>query len=117
MNKHEEKHWERVARLGCIACLLDGEENSYVSLHHVHGRTKKDAHLNILPLCAGHHQNGTGQDKYTVAVHPYKARFEALYGPQEDLLWLVAELLNKECAFTQSELLDAYKKKDGGTTW
>jgi len=39
----------------------------------------------VLPLCAGHHQDGTGAPGL-IAVHPYKARFEERYGKQSDLL-------------------------------
>jgi hypothetical protein len=79
--------WDRLANeVGCVACLVSGLPTSnYVSIHHIDGRTKPGCHLNVLPLCAGHHQQGTGADKSLVAVHPNKARFEKLYGTQE---WL-----------------------------
>lgn len=69
--------------IGCIACWKErGERNCFVSIHHVDGRTKPDAHWLVLPLCAGHHQdNGTA-----IAVHPWKARFELAYGPQRHLI-------------------------------
>lgn len=51
---------------------------------NVDGRTKPDAHWNVLPLCAGHHQDGTGLPGL-VAVHPWKRRFEARYGSQAEL--------------------------------
>ena len=35
-----------------------------------------------IALGAGHHQDGTGNDKSMVAVHPYKRRFEDAYGVQ-----------------------------------
>lgn len=78
--------WGRLASLGCIACQKDGHYNSHVSIHHVDGRTKPGCHLLVLPLCAGHHQAGTGEDKSLIAVHPDKARFEARYGTQRELL-------------------------------
>lgn len=76
-------------RIGCVACQMEGNFNDYVSVHHIDGRTKPDAHWLVLPLCAGHHQdNGTA-----VAVHPYKARFEGLYGSQMNLLvWCIEQL-------------------------
>jgi hypothetical protein len=49
--------------------------------------------VNVLPLCAGHHQQGTGEDKSLVAVHPNKARFEKLYGTQEALRLMAFNLL------------------------
>ena len=80
--------------VGCIACRKEGLYNTWTSIHHIDGRTKPEAHWLVLPLCAGHHQDGTG-GKWMIAVHPYKARFEAEYGRQRTLLvacieWLLA---------------------------
>jgi hypothetical protein len=75
-----------IAGLGCIACAKDGHVNPWISLHHIVGRTAPNAHMLVLPLCAGHHQDGTGIDPSLIAVHPYKARFEARYGTQMELL-------------------------------
>lgn len=83
MSKAIKKHWDKVASVGCIACLQDGIFNDYVSIHHVDGRTKPGAHMKVLPLCGPHHQTG-GED--APAIHPFKARFEAKYGTQEQLL-------------------------------
>lgn len=84
-NKADRELWDGLASLGCIACRKDGIFNSLVSIHHIDGRTKPGAHRKVLPLCAGHHQDGTGAPGL-IAVHPYKARFEARYGRQLDLL-------------------------------
>ena len=93
--KAEKQYWDEVASLGCIACRIDGYRNQLVSIHHCHGRTKKGAHMLVLPLCAGHHQNGTGNDKNMLAIHPFKRQFEAKYGSQEELMKKVNDLLNK----------------------
>jgi hypothetical protein len=77
---------DRLAALGCIACMKDGVFSPLVSIHHIDGRTKPGCHQLVLPLCAGHHQDGTGEDKTLIAVHPWKARFEARYGTQLELL-------------------------------
>lgn len=77
---------DRMGTLPCICCLKDGWENREISLHHIDGRTKPGAHFLVLPLCAGHHQSGTGPNPTLIAVHPDKARFEARYGKQMDLL-------------------------------
>lgn len=95
----EARFMDAIAQLGCIACKKDGWHNPDVSVHHVDGRTKPGAHLLVLPLCAGHHQNGTGPNPTLIAVHPYKARFEERYGAQRDLLAeCVAMLTNSEAA-------------------
>lgn len=81
----EEFHDMLAQDVGCIACRCMGELNFLVSIHHIDGRTKSDAHWQVLPLCAGHHQDGTGIAGLT-AVHPWKRRFEAEFGTQEALL-------------------------------
>ena len=88
--KAQKKYWTAVAELGCIACRKDGVYNPYVSIHHVDGRTKKNAHWEVLPLCANHHQ---GVDGYTVSVHEWKKRFELKYGTQEELMRETNDLL------------------------
>jgi len=82
----EAQFMSAIAALGCIACKKDGWHNPDVSVHHIDGRTKPGAHLLVLPLCAGHHQDGTGPNPALIAVHPYKARFEERYGAQRALL-------------------------------
>lgn len=86
----EKVVWSKLAALGCIACMKDGRYNPHVSIHHVDGRTKPGCHILVLPLYAGHHQDGTGEDKSLISVHPWKAQFELLYGEQ---LALVAECM------------------------
>lgn len=87
----EKAYWDRLANeIGCIACLQDGIKNNMVSIHHCDGRTKKGAHMKVLPLCASHHQTG-GQD--APSIHPWKARFEAKYGTQEELMIMCRNLL------------------------
>lgn len=89
----EARFMDAIAALGCIACLKDGWHNSDVSVHHIDGRTKPGAHLLVLPLCAGHHQHGTGPNPTLIAVHPYKARFEESYGAQLALLAECIEMI------------------------
>lgn len=92
--KAEKLVWTRMAEtVGCIACHLDGRATPVVSIHHIDGRTKRGCHQLVLPLCAGHHQDATGEDKTLIAVHPDKAKFEQRYGPQMQLLALVHQLL------------------------
>jgi hypothetical protein len=93
LTDQEKALWDRLASLGCIACMLDGQFNPHVSIHHVDGRTKPDCHKKVLPLCAPHHQQDDTDPAGRVAVHPNKARFEKLYGTQEQLMAQCAELL------------------------
>lgn len=92
----EKLTWNRLAsEIGCVACMKDGHFNPHVSIHHVDGRTKPDCHKLVLPLCAPHHQHDDADPAGRVGVHPYKARFERLYGTQEELMALCAELLER----------------------
>jgi hypothetical protein len=88
--KDEKALWSRMAAYGCVACRKDGWHNAEVSIHHIDGRTKPGAHRKVLPLCAGHHQDGTGIPGL-IAVHPWKSRFEGRYGTQAELLAEVME--------------------------
>lgn len=94
--KAERLYWSRLVNvIGCIACRIDGVTNHHCSIHHISGRTAPGCHMNVLSLCAGHHQDGTGAPGL-IAVHPYKARFEAKYGKQEDLKAKCDEILNQQ---------------------
>jgi len=89
----EKMFHDKLAGLGCIVCRqLDYDPYSPVSIHHIYGRTRKDAHAFVLPLCAGHHQQGTGAAGL-IAVHPNKAEFERAYGTQLALLERCLDLL------------------------
>lgn len=83
-NEKERRLWNKLAGIGCIACRIDGIHNPIVSIHHIDGRTKEGCHRLVLPLCAGHHQQGCGAP-FMIAVHPHKARFERAYGDQREL--------------------------------
>lgn len=84
--KADKQLWDALAGLGCIACHKDGRNNPLVSIHHIDGRTKPGAHGRVLPLCGQHHQHDDTDPAGRIGVHPYKARFEAKYGRQADLL-------------------------------
>lgn len=82
--KTEKQFWDDLSNfVGCIACRKDGIFNSYVSIHHIDGRTKPDAHKLVLPLCFPHHQ---GDCKVVPSVHGAKRSFETRYGAQRELL-------------------------------
>ncbi|WP_432773925.1 Ref family recombination enhancement nuclease [Vibrio parahaemolyticus] len=51
----EQRVMDKIGTLPCIACLLHGRDNPIISLHHVFGRTRIDAHKFVLPLCCWHH--------------------------------------------------------------
>lgn len=91
----EKRLHDQLATLGCIACRMDGVYQPVVSIHHIDGRTKPGAHLKVLPLCAGHHQDGTGMPGL-IAVHPWKGRFQEKYGHQLDLLAMCMDFIKEQ---------------------
>ncbi len=81
----EERRWmDWITEYGCIACRLDGCGYVPACVHHILRGGQRMGHLFTLPLCPGHHQHDSSTGK--VARHPYKARFEATYGLELDLL-------------------------------
>lgn len=92
--KFDKLYWNRlITEIGCIACFKDGHVNHNCLIHHCDGRTRPGAHRRVISLCSGHHQQGTGEDKTMIAVHPYKFQFEARYGAQEELVQLCKDML------------------------
>jgi len=89
----ERQYHDEMAKLGCIACRLDGVANSFVVIHHIDGRTKKNAHMEVLPLCSNHHQHDDTDPAGRIGVHPWKARFEKRYGGQYQLLAMCNNLI------------------------
>jgi hypothetical protein len=94
VSPEEKALHDRMAALGCIACLIDGRFNDHVSIHHLDGRTKPDCHKEVLALCAQHHQQDDTDQLGRIAVHPNKAQFEGRYGSQYALLAYVMERLS-----------------------
>jgi hypothetical protein len=71
----------KIAEIGCIVCLNNGIENHEVSIHHIDGRTKPNAHRKVLPLCYPHHQGVDNENpKCWFTLHGNKAEFERKYG-------------------------------------
>lgn len=88
--KAEAEWMSRIVSHGCVACGIDGtltksEDGVYEpvrpEVHHILRGGRRVGHLFTLPLCTLHHR---GESPH--ARHPYKARFEARYGSELDLL-------------------------------
>jgi hypothetical protein len=90
----KEKLWMTACtEFGCFACYLDGVPPRPSAIHHLLRGGRRIGHLFTLPLCdPGHHQNGGPLG--LISRHPYKARFEAVYGTEDDMLRRLCHLLN-----------------------
>ena len=82
----DEKRWmDAITRIGCIACLIDGHPGTPGAVHHILHAGRRIGHLHTICLCdPGHHQGGQPSNK--ISRHPWKARFEARYGTEDELL-------------------------------
>lgn len=88
MNKEQRKHYDRIARLGCILCyhLELGETPPH--LHHIRRAGRRDT-APVIPLCFNHHVGNLG-------IHGLgRKAFEKKYNiTEEELLEKALELLN-----------------------
>lgn len=96
-----EKAWHDTlaGNIGCIPCLKEnGVRNTWVSIHHIDGRVKPDAHWLVLGLCGGHHQNGYGAPGM-LSIHDHSRAHCARYGTElEQLAEAARDLLEMGCA-------------------
>lgn len=93
--KHEKQHMDKVQQLGCIVCRKYRNIYTPAEIHHTGGKTAKNAHLYVLPLCFRHHREG-GNNELFVSRHPFKAEFQKRYGTEKQLLDYVKLLLSEE---------------------
>ena len=100
----QRRYWtDLVHVVGCIVCRRHhGHVRHDVCIHHVDGRTKARAHWYVLPLCAGHHQHGTG-DKGLIGRHATlrdggREAFEQAYEYEESLFLASLDILRGQGA-------------------
>ena len=110
---------DKVQQLGCIVCANRGLPNVPAEIHHTRGKTVKDAHLYVIPLCPSHHRYGGHTEP--ISRHPYKKRFEDAYGTEAELLEQVQKKIDLAGSKNnyQSQVLSASqtttKFRDGGS--
>lgn len=91
-NTAEDAWMEMAQDFGCIVCHLQQYGYANAEIHHLKQGDRRRGHLYSIPLCPPHHRHGAAQGLY-ISLHPYKARFEAMYGKEEELLHAVREFL------------------------
>lgn len=89
-----ERAWmDSLVEFGCVACWLDGMPSRPCAVHHILRGGRRIGHLHTIGLCdPGHHQGG--EPLGLISRHPYKARFEAKYGTEAELLALLQRELD-----------------------
>ena len=94
--KARSANFERVAALGCIACLIDGNPGTPAELHHIRetaGGGQKALDTDVLPTCPAHHR-GT-MHPAVPSIHLDRLTFIARYGSETELLARVRALLGE----------------------
>lgn len=82
----EEAAWMNlIQEFGCIVCALHYGVKSKSEIHHLKSGDRRMGHLFTLPLCYAHHRGGAGDGDF-ISRHPWKRRFEKVYGFELDLL-------------------------------
>ena len=79
----EKRYMVWVASKGCYCCNILGIDNRLedVGIHHINGKTKPDAHYQVIGLCDGHHS----RYKRT-GLHYNQARWEEEWGNHESIV-------------------------------
>lgn len=93
MKKAEKQHRNRVAALGCVVCLNQGNPDTPAELHHIRagqGMSQRANEFEVIPLCPFHHRHGGHGN----AVHAGRATWEAINGTEQELLVQVLALVN-----------------------
>jgi hypothetical protein len=91
MTKEEKKHYDRVARLGCILCKRQGNEGTPAELHHIRRGNIPRSQAPVIPLCPYHHRGSN------TSIHGMgRKRFEREYAiSEEQLLEKTESLINE----------------------
>lgn len=91
MKKEQKKHYDQIARLGCILCRHLGYRDSPAEIHHVRKFGGQRDLAPVIPLCPEHHRGNTG-------VHGLgKKGFAKRYSlDEQDLVELTNQALSKD---------------------
>ena len=91
-----EKQWmDKIVRLGCIVCRIQGRGYVPPAVHHITKGSRRIGHMHTLPLCQPGHHMDAPKESGEISRHPNKARFEAKYGTEEYLLELTQEAVRR----------------------
>ena len=88
MNSEDKKHYDKLARLGCILCTHLGYFNTPAEIHHIR-RAGKRSTAPVIPLCPEHHRGNTGI--HGLGRKAFERRYEI---SEESLLQKAIECLN-----------------------
>ena len=87
MNAKEKLHLNKVARIGCYCCRVDGLGEVPAMIHHIRegkGMGQRASHFETIPLCEGHHQGNWDTSK--LAFHRSPRKWRERYGRESDIV-------------------------------
>tara|TARA_R100001086_G_scaffold175424_1_gene96622 strand:- start:117 stop:386 length:270 start_codon:yes stop_codon:yes gene_type:complete len=88
MKKAEKEHLQKVAELGCIACMKLGHYDTPAEIHHIRKMGEPRNHYRVIPLCPHHHRSSNE------SYHLNPLWFSEKFGTQQELLEETLRLIN-----------------------
>ena len=91
----DKEYMDIVARLGCIACLVDGNPGTPAELHHPRekaGASERAPDKDVIPLCPDHHRTGS----VVPSIHKHQPMFRRFYGGTYELVARVRGMAEDE---------------------
>lgn len=88
---HHERLWSRVAEIGCLPCLIDGNPGTPATISHCHDHGYRD-HNRVYPACPIHHLEQHAVDGIPNR-HKNPREFAERYGTDEELYRMCLNLL------------------------
>ncbi len=107
--KAQQKRFEIIFELGCVACILRGIHKNPPQIHHIVEGKKRLGHDYTLALCPFHHE---GQVPTGFTYEQVKARIGPSYA-KEPRLFKEEFGTQRELLEFQNTLLDHYYKVQG----
>lgn len=93
--KAQQKRFERIQSIGCVACVIDGIYQNPPEIHHLVSGKKRLGHDYTVGLCCFHHR----------AVVPYPYTYEQVREASGPSYAMEPEAFKKQYG-TQEELLE-----------
>ena len=96
----DQKRFDRLKEIGCIACRAWGF-HSHADIHHLLSGNRRRGHAETIPLCRWHHVGVSDQQRdakrMAIILGPSLAReskrFHERFGTDDELLAKVNELI------------------------
>lgn len=93
--KERKKRFDALIEIGCVACRIDGFENTPPEIHHIrsgYGMGQRAPDEQTIPLCPTHHRYGRPP---FFGIHSHPREFRRRYGSERELLEKVDNEINE----------------------